>query len=60
LKPRQTLTPAMLRTRYHESSAGRSGGEPRHPQPLAANEAGAIDATADWLAHIDAGRIEVR
>ena len=59
MKPLQPLTPAMLRKRYHEK-----GGEPLPPAdperrpPLGPN--GDEDATAEWLAHIAAGRIEIR
>ncbi len=49
----------MLRTRYHEER-----GEPlppadpaRRPPPGPDDDE---DATADWLAHVTAGRIEVR
>ena len=60
MKPRQTLTPTMLRTRYHErQSPVRAASEPRHPQPLA-NAREDVGATAQWLAHIEAGRIAVR
>lgn len=59
MKPRQTLTPTMLRTRYHERQSAWPAGEARHPQPLA-NSQEDVDATAEWLAHIEAGRIAVR
>ena len=49
----------MMRTRYHERRS--------HPLPPANRDLlpplgseGPDDATAEWLAHIEAGRIEVR
>ena len=60
MKPRQTLTPAMLRTRYHERAVAlaRLADWARHPRPLA-NAREDVGATAQWLAHVQAGRIPV-
>ena len=55
---RQPLTPAMLRTRYHEKRIDLPPADPARLPPLGASED--EDATAEWLAHIAAGRIEVR
>jgi hypothetical protein len=70
LKPRQPpfvkaqdrLAPAMMRTRYHERrSAPLSEPDPANRPQLASDGDGAeLDATAERLAHIAAGRIEVR
>ena len=55
-----TLTPTMLRTRYHE----RGGALPNPLRPNSALPALApeADTTAadEWLAHVQAGRIAVR
>ena len=60
MKLRQTLTPTMLRTRYHERrTPAAPAGEPRSRPQLAADD-NDFEATADWLAHIEAGRITVR
>ncbi len=63
--PREFLfiSPAMLRTRYHERVATPSPAiDPalRQTQDPAANYGEASDAFAEWLGHLDAGRIEVR
>lgn len=58
MKPRITLTPAMMRTRYHERSGSPS--KPAVPgkcPPLGPFEPGDVDA--EWLAHVQAGRITV-
>ncbi len=60
LKIAPTLTPTMLRTRYHER-----GGAPAKPSrpnsalPALAPETDE-DASDDWLVHVQAGRIAVR
>ena len=49
----------MMRTRYHERpSRPLPSADRDQPPPLASD--GPDDATAEWLAHIAAGRIEVR
>ena len=50
----------MLATRYHEGRSGRAT-PPADPArlPLLCSD-GPHDATAEWLAHIEAGRIQVR
>ena len=56
----RSLTPTMLRTRYHER-----GGAPAKPSrpnsalPALAPETDE-DASDDWLVHVQAGRIAVR
>ena len=55
---RRPLTPATLRRRYHERR-----GEPLPPAESQLPPLGPEpdeDATAAWLAHLAAGRIEVR
>lgn len=50
----------MLRTRYHERrTPAAPAGEPRS-RPQLATDDNDFDATAEWLAHIEAGRITVR
>ena len=59
MKPLQPLTPAMLGTRYHgKRSDPLPPADPARRPPLGPNDD--EDATAGWLAHIAAGRIEVR
>jgi hypothetical protein len=52
----------MLRTRYHELTPAQSGRlDPAKYPPLATDGHGAeLDPADVWLAHIQAGRIEVR
>ena len=61
MEPRRPLTPTQLRTRYHERQLEclRAPDQSRRP-PLAAETGAELDATAEWLAHLAAGRIEVR
>lgn len=61
MKPRRPLTPAQMRMRHHqrESAPLPPPDQSRRP-PLAAETGAELDATAEWLAHLAAGRIEVR
>lgn len=62
MKPRQILTPTMMRTRYHEYRAAPKPGkvDPAKLPPMAAETPRELDATLEWLAHIRHGRILVR
>ena len=57
-----SLTPAMMRTRYHEAPVLLGGrelrGRPVRDGTRVMDEGG--DAFAAWLGHVDAGRIGVR
>lgn len=61
MKPRQPLSPAQMRTRSHERPVPEIGKpDPANFPPLAAETPRETDATSDWLAHVAAGRIQVR
>lgn len=54
------ITATASRSRYHEQTSPRPEGDAVTPRPPLAFDDDDGDATAAWLAHVDAGRIKVR
>ena len=57
-----SLTPAMMRYRYHEVPPARFPPVPAGKRPLLGSVVGDVgsEAFAAWLGHVQAGRIAVR
>jgi hypothetical protein len=60
LKIDPVIAARALRMRYYEQASYRPEAEPITPRPPLAFDDDDGDATAAWLAHIEAGRIRVR
>jgi hypothetical protein len=54
------ITARALRTRYYEQTTHRPEDIAVAQRPPLAFDDDDVDATAAWLAHVDAGRIKVR